>query len=106
VTESELRELLRRKPNPVAYDGFEPSGRMHIAQVGTLLPDQSCGTSLCWVQFGIACCIAQLLVSARAFVKVAESSLVGQSCGSCCGASPTPWHMTGSSPPAACTLHR
>jgi tyrosyl-tRNA synthetase len=24
---------LRRKPNPVAYDGFEPSGRMHIAQV-------------------------------------------------------------------------
>eukprot|EP00882_Tetradesmus_deserticola_P006847 GHRQ01007213.1.p1 GENE.GHRQ01007213.1~~GHRQ01007213.1.p1 ORF type:complete len:401 (+),score=210.10 GHRQ01007213.1:557-1759(+) len=32
VTESELRELLRRKPNPVAYDGFEPSGRMHIAQ--------------------------------------------------------------------------
>jgi tyrosyl-tRNA synthetase len=33
VTESELRELLRRKPNPVAYDGFEPSGRMHIAQV-------------------------------------------------------------------------
>jgi tyrosyl-tRNA synthetase len=37
VTESELRELLRRKPNPVAYDGFEPSGRMHIAQVGTPL---------------------------------------------------------------------
>eukprot|EP00775_Hariotina_reticulata_P007595 gene7595-7799_t len=32
VTEAELRELLRRKPNPVAYDGFEPSGRMHIAQ--------------------------------------------------------------------------
>ncbi len=30
----ELRELLRRKPNPIAYDGFEPSGRMHIAQVG------------------------------------------------------------------------
>ncbi|KAF8060281.1 tyrosine--tRNA ligase 1 [Scenedesmus sp. PABB004] len=32
ITEPELRELLRRKPNPVAYDGFEPSGRMHIAQ--------------------------------------------------------------------------
>eukprot|EP00878_Enallax_costatus_P003651 GHUV01003865.1.p1 GENE.GHUV01003865.1~~GHUV01003865.1.p1 ORF type:complete len:410 (+),score=121.69 GHUV01003865.1:293-1522(+) len=32
ITENELRELLRRKPNPVAYDGFEPSGRMHIAQ--------------------------------------------------------------------------
>lgn len=24
--------LLAKKPNPVAYDGFEPSGRMHIAQ--------------------------------------------------------------------------
>ena len=33
VTEKELLELLRKKPNPIAYDGFEPSGRMHIAQV-------------------------------------------------------------------------
>lgn len=32
VQESELRSLLDKKPNPVAYDGFEPSGRMHIAQ--------------------------------------------------------------------------
>lgn len=31
--EDELRKLLANKPNPVAYDGFEPSGRMHIAQV-------------------------------------------------------------------------
>eukprot|EP00941_MAST-03F_sp_MAST-3F-sp1_P005510 g5510.t1 len=30
--EKELRELFERKLNPVAYDGFEPSGRMHIAQ--------------------------------------------------------------------------
>jgi hypothetical protein len=30
--EDELRNLLDKKPNPVAYDGFEPSGRMHIAQ--------------------------------------------------------------------------
>lgn len=30
--EEELRSLLEKKPNPVAYDGFEPSGRMHIAQ--------------------------------------------------------------------------
>ena len=30
--EAELRKLYERKPNPVAYDGFEPSGRMHIAQ--------------------------------------------------------------------------
>ena len=32
TTENELRSLLSRVPNPVAYDGFEPSGRMHIAQ--------------------------------------------------------------------------
>ena len=30
---AELRNLLAKKPNPVCYDGFEPSGRMHIAQV-------------------------------------------------------------------------
>ena len=28
----ELRALLDKHPNPIAYDGFEPSGRMHIAQ--------------------------------------------------------------------------
>jgi len=33
LADAELRQLLLRKPNPVAYDGFEPSGRMHIAQV-------------------------------------------------------------------------
>ena len=33
IQETELRNLLEKKPNPVAYDGFEPSGRMHIAQV-------------------------------------------------------------------------
>ncbi|KIZ01739.1 tyrosyl-tRNA synthetase [Monoraphidium neglectum] len=32
VTDADLLALLRAKPNPVAYDGFEPSGRMHIAQ--------------------------------------------------------------------------
>ena len=32
VQPEELRSLLDKKPNPVAYDGFEPSGRMHIAQ--------------------------------------------------------------------------
>ena len=32
VTEEELRQLLAEKPRPVAYDGFEPSGRIHIAQ--------------------------------------------------------------------------
>lgn len=32
VTIEELRELLRQKQHPVAYDGFEPSGQMTIAQ--------------------------------------------------------------------------
>lgn len=32
IEETELRNLLEKKPFPVAYDGFEPSGRMHIAQ--------------------------------------------------------------------------
>ena len=30
--EEELLALLAKKAHPVAYDGFEPSGRMHIAQ--------------------------------------------------------------------------
>lgn len=32
IQEDELRNLLEKKPEPVCYDGFEPSGRMHIAQ--------------------------------------------------------------------------
>lgn len=32
VNPDELNILLNKKPNPVAYDGFEPSGRMHLAQ--------------------------------------------------------------------------
>ena len=28
----ELRQVFKRKARPVCYDGFEPSGRMHIAQ--------------------------------------------------------------------------
>lgn len=32
VTDEELKSLLKKKSKPVAYDGFEPSGRMHIAQ--------------------------------------------------------------------------
>lgn len=32
VTEKELYELLRTKEHLVAYDGFEPSGNVHIAQ--------------------------------------------------------------------------
>lgn len=32
VTEQELRELLQAKAHPIAYDGFEPSGNLHVAQ--------------------------------------------------------------------------
>ena len=33
IQDMELRQLLDKKPSIAAYDGFEPSGRMHIAQV-------------------------------------------------------------------------
>ena len=32
LTPQELTELFGKKPHPVVYNGFEPSGRMHIAQ--------------------------------------------------------------------------
>ncbi len=32
LTEEELLSLLQKKAHPVAYDGFEPSGQVHIAQ--------------------------------------------------------------------------
>ena len=32
LTEAELRALFEAKEHPIVYDGFEPSGRMHIAQ--------------------------------------------------------------------------
>lgn len=32
IQPEELRQLLSRKKEPICYDGFEPSGRMHIAQ--------------------------------------------------------------------------
>merc|ERR1719161_745618 len=32
ISEQDLRSLVARKPDFVLYDGFEPSGRMHIAQ--------------------------------------------------------------------------
>ena len=44
TADAELRQLLLRKPNPIAYDGFEPSGRMHIAQVNSL---SQCHWSAC-----------------------------------------------------------
>lgn len=32
ITEEDLKALLDKKEHPVAYDGFEPSGNLHIAQ--------------------------------------------------------------------------
>ncbi len=32
IEEEEIKKLLERKQMPICYDGFEPSGRMHIAQ--------------------------------------------------------------------------
>ena len=32
ITEADLRALLETKKSPIAYDGFEPSGKIHIAQ--------------------------------------------------------------------------
>ena len=32
IQKEELYELLKNKQRPICYDGFEPSGRMHIAQ--------------------------------------------------------------------------
>eukprot|EP01126_Amoeba_proteus_P030698 TRINITY_DN3028_c0_g1_i3.p1 TRINITY_DN3028_c0_g1~~TRINITY_DN3028_c0_g1_i3.p1 ORF type:complete len:718 (+),score=157.01 TRINITY_DN3028_c0_g1_i3:76-2229(+) len=54
LTESELRNLLEKKPNFVLYDGFEPSGRMHIAQgvfkaMNVNKCTQAGGTFIFWV---------------------------------------------------------
>lgn len=32
ITEEDLKKLFEEKKQPIAYDGFEPSGRIHIAQ--------------------------------------------------------------------------
>jgi tyrosyl-tRNA synthetase len=32
INEKELRQLFEEKEHPIAYDGFEPSGKIHIAQ--------------------------------------------------------------------------
>lgn len=37
LTVEELTALYTAKPHPIVYDGFEPSGRMHIAQVSILI---------------------------------------------------------------------
>lgn len=54
ITKEELANLLVKKPNFIAYDGFEPSGRMHIAQgilkaVNVNKITESGGTFVFWV---------------------------------------------------------
>ncbi|TVU23836.1 hypothetical protein EJB05_26219 [Eragrostis curvula] len=61
IEEDELKLLLRDKPNPICYDGFEPSGRMHIAQgVGKALNVNKMIKSGCRVKIWIADWFAML----------------------------------------------
>ncbi|TVU23822.1 hypothetical protein EJB05_26205 [Eragrostis curvula] len=61
IEEEELQQLLRDKPNPICYDGFEPSGRMHIAQgVGKALNINKMIRSGCRVKIWIADWFAML----------------------------------------------
>ncbi|CAI7907738.1 unnamed protein product [Closterium sp. NIES-54] len=61
IQEDELRNLLLKKKDPVAYDGFEPSGRMHIAQgVMKALNVNKLTQSGCIFKFWVADWFAQL----------------------------------------------
>jgi len=57
----ELRNLLKKKPLPVCYDGFEPSGRMHIAQgIMKVINVNKLTKAGCCFKFWIADWFAQL----------------------------------------------
>lgn len=61
IQEEELRNLLEKKPNPICYDGFEPSGRMHIAQgVMKTINVNKLTSAGCTVKIWIADWFAQL----------------------------------------------
>ncbi|XP_062177317.1 tyrosine--tRNA ligase 1, cytoplasmic-like [Alnus glutinosa] len=61
ILEDELRNLLANKPEPVCYDGFEPSGRMHIAQgVMKAISVNKLTSAGCRVKIWIADWFAQL----------------------------------------------
>lgn len=58
---AELRNLLAKKKDPVCYDGFEPSGRMHIAQgIMKVINVNKLTKSGCVFKFWIADWFAQL----------------------------------------------
>lgn len=58
IQEDELRNLLEKKPEPVCYDGFEPSGRMHIAQVTIRRIFESGLQIVIFFFFNELCCIS------------------------------------------------
>ncbi|KAF3595808.1 hypothetical protein DY000_02023228 [Brassica cretica] len=61
IQEDELKNLLAKKPTPICYDGFEPSGRMHIAQgVMKVTNVNKLTTAGCQVKIWIADWFAQL----------------------------------------------
>ncbi|KAL6654315.1 hypothetical protein ACP70R_007780 [Stipagrostis hirtigluma subsp. patula] len=61
IEENELLRLLQEKPNPISYDGFEPSGRMHIAQgVGKAISINKMAKAGCRVKIWIADWFAML----------------------------------------------
>ncbi|CAH8355457.1 unnamed protein product [Eruca vesicaria subsp. sativa] len=61
IQEDELKNLLAKKPIPICYDGFEPSGRMHIAQGVMKVTNVNKLTSAgCHVKIWIADWFAQL----------------------------------------------
>ncbi|KAG8342728.1 putative tRNA synthetases class I (W and Y) [Trypanosoma vivax] len=55
IQESELRQMLEKKPSIRCYDGFEPSGRVHIAQgVFKAINVNKCTDSGCEFVFWVA----------------------------------------------------
>lgn len=55
ITESDLRNLIEKKPGIRCYDGFEPSGRMHIAQgIFKSINVNKCTNSGCKFVFWVA----------------------------------------------------
>ncbi|KAI7730420.1 hypothetical protein M8C21_025365, partial [Ambrosia artemisiifolia] len=61
IGREELWNLLSKKAHPICYDGFEPSGRMHIAQgIMKTINVNKLTSAGCKVKIWIADCFAQL----------------------------------------------